>query len=227
MSNCLIIGGNSGIGKAVANKLSGRQDLFLVYCPVHTEMDVTSAEHVERYIRTNGPFDQIVYSAGVNRLQWIGPGIMSQIGHTMHVNVGGFVSVISAHKSEYPDRPVSVVAVSSDAAERPMRGSLAYCASKAALDMAIKVAARELAPLWRVNGVAPGMVEGTPMTDYIDRTIPLFRGWTPEEAREYERTSVPTGRRATLEEVADTIIWVLTGPAQMTGEIVKINGGRT
>jgi NAD(P)-dependent dehydrogenase (short-subunit alcohol dehydrogenase family) len=71
------------------------------------------------------------------------------------------------------------------------------------------------------------MVEGTAMTKYIDETIPKFRGWTPEYAREYERASVPSGRRATLEEVAETIRWVLLGPEQMTGAIIKINGGKS
>ena len=37
-----------------------------------------------------------------------------------------------------------------------------YCVSKAALDMVIAVAALELAPTVRVNGVAPGVTD-TPM----------------------------------------------------------------
>jgi NAD(P)-dependent dehydrogenase (short-subunit alcohol dehydrogenase family) len=168
-----------------------------------------------------------VYSAGVNNLSWISELSDNMVEHdTFDVNVHGFVDTISLHKRTWPTANVSCVAVSSDAADHPMRGSLAYCASKAALDMAIRVAARGLAPLWRVNGVAPGMVEGTPMTAYIDQEVPHFRGWTTEEAKTYERSQVPSGRRALLSEVAETICWVLTGPAQMTGEIVRINGGR-
>ena len=107
-----------------------------------------------------------------------------------------------------------------------MRGSVAYCASKAALNAAVRVMARELAPLHRINAVAPGMVEDTPMTDYIDRNLPEFRGWALEYVAEYERQNTPSGRRATKSEVAETIVWVLFGPEQMTGAILDINGGR-
>jgi NAD(P)-dependent dehydrogenase (short-subunit alcohol dehydrogenase family) len=70
------------------------------------------------------------------------------------------------------------------------------------------------------------MVENTPMTRYIDKAIPRFRGWTPAFARKYEMQGTPTRRRATLSEVAHTIAWVLTGPEQITGAIIPVNGGR-
>jgi NAD(P)-dependent dehydrogenase (short-subunit alcohol dehydrogenase family) len=231
MDKFLILGGNSGIGEAVFNLLEDeRGNVNQLFRPNSTAVDVANRSHVRRYITIHGPFDYIVFSAGVNKLQWIMDAPDDGYGNfirTMDVNICGFYYVVAEHANAWPQAEVSAVAVSSDAAELPMRGSLAYCVSKAALDMAVKVMARELAPLWRVNAVAPGMVEGTPMTKYIDETIPGFRGWTPEYAREYERGSVPSGRRATLEEVAETIRWVLLGPEQMTGAIIKINGGKS
>lgn len=229
MDKCLIIGGNSGIGAEVA-AIIGQNWQPELFCPKSTELNVMYRSHIKRYIADNGPFNYIVYSAGINRLEWIKDYSVNGYGDlddTLDVNVEGFIKVAAEHIRLWPDAKVSAVAVSSDAADIPMRGSIAYCVSKAALNMAIKVMARELAPHWRVNGVAPGMVEGTPMTAYIDSTIPGFRGWTPAHAREYERSSVPSGRRARLEEVAETIAWVLFGPEQMTGEIVKINGGKS
>lgn len=225
MPKCLVIGGNSGIGECVADFL--RCTPMSVVTPPSGTVDVCNVVDLRECVRQSGPFQYIVYSAGFNRLEWIKDISKSDVmEYTYDVNVAGFVALVSEHVRQYPDAEVSAVAVSSDAAENPMRGSLAYCVSKAALNMAIRVMARELAPRWRVNGVAPGMVEGTPMTRYIDETIPVFRGWTPEYAREYERSSVPSGRRATIEEIAETIRWVLLGPPQMTGAIVKINGGK-
>lgn len=229
MDKCLIIGGNSGIGKATAELIS-KGPYVEIFRPESTELDVVIPHHIRRYVTLYGPFDYIIYSAGVNKLQWIINYAVEgglNLESTFDVNVVGFINIAAEHVALYPEAKVSAVAVSSDAADIPMRGSIAYCVSKAALNMAIKVMARELAPRWRVNGVAPGMVEGTPMTEYIDRTIPEFRGWTQEYAREYERSSVPSGRRARIEEVAETIRWVLFGPEQMTGEIVKINGGKS
>jgi NAD(P)-dependent dehydrogenase (short-subunit alcohol dehydrogenase family) len=227
----LILGGQSGIGKAVFNMLEVEMgNVNRLFRPPRAVVDVNNRGDIHSYLVHNGPFQYIVYSAGINQLQWIGDYYRkpcNNLGNTFDTNVGGFVNVVSIHKHLYPMAEVSAVAVSSDAAELPMRGSLAYCVSKAALDMAVKVMARELAPLWRVNAVAPGMVDGTAMTKYIDETIPGFRGWSAEYAREYERASVPSGRRATLEEVAETIRWVLLGPEQMTGAIIKINGGKS
>lgn|SRR5487761_1167135 len=224
MDKVLIIGGYSGIGEATIKSLES----FDLDChvPYHDELDVRYRFSTNSFLQENGPFEYIVYSAGVNRLGWIQDISLTEIGDIFDVNVFGFIDIVSCHKALWPQSRVSAVAVSSDAAEIPMRGSLMYCASKAALNMAIRVMARELAPLWRVNGVAPGMVANTPMTNYIDETIPEFRGWTPDQARSYEQNNTPTGRRATKQEVANTIAWVLTGPEQMTGEIVKINGGR-
>jgi len=224
----MIVGGTSGIGEEVSRILQNthRWDLDQ-FIPTRDFMDVTSRHSVETFIEMYGPFRYIVYSAGANQLAWINAANVTDIAENLYdVNCAGFIRVISEHVRQYPEDAISAVAVSSDAAEIPMRGSVAYCASKAALNMAVKVMARELAPLHRINAVAPGMVEGTPMTEYIDETVPVFRGWTPDQARNYERQNTPTRRRATLQEVADTIVWALMGPAQMTGSIVSINGGR-
>lgn len=221
----LIIGGKSGIGAEVHRYLANHTDLKF-HVPDSQELDVTYGSSIARAM-SNGPFNYIVYSAGINQLAWVNdPKIGFNMEDTFGINCSGFVQVVSEHLQTFPDVGISAVAVSSDAATIPMRGSVAYCASKAALNAAVKVMARELAPLHRINAVAPGMVEGTPMTDYIDAVIPSFRGWTPDQARNYERQNVPTKRRATLAEVAETIAWVLTGPAQMTGAIIEINGGR-
>jgi sorbitol-6-phosphate 2-dehydrogenase len=225
----LIVGGRSGIGAAtaelLAKKYSGHGMELAI--PDHKMLDVDAPYSIDRYVREFGPFTHIVYSAGLNRLFWVTHRKISFMMEDMYsVNCAGFVELIGSHVRLYPTAYLSAVAVSSDASRIPMRGSVAYCSSKAALNMAVKVMARELAPLHRINAVAPGMVEGTPMTAYIDEAIPEFRGWTEERAREYERSNTPTGRRATLGEVAETIEWVLFGPDQMTGAIIDINGGR-
>lgn len=107
-----------------------------------------------------------------------------------------------------------------------MRRSITYCASKAALVQAVRVAGRELAPWVRVNAVSPGIIDETPMTVSIDREVMEQRDWTREQALEYERSLIPMGRRGNKGEVADLIMHTLLGPVYMTGANIEINGGK-
>lgn len=224
----MVIGGTSGIGEACAEEMMERlhrRDEIRI--PTEGELDVTSRLAVDKYFKEYQP-THLLYSAGVNYLEWIGKLDLDEVRHLFDVNVEGFISCIDAMKSYHEGLTgPSVVAITSDAAWRPMRTSIAYCASKAALEMAVKVASRELAPDgWRVNGVAPGKVAGTDMTDYVDKRVLELRGWTPDYAYDYERKSSAIGRPVTKVEVAEVVWSVLNGPSAMTGEIVAVNGGR-
>lgn len=168
----------------------------------------------------------IAYCAGVNLLSAIKDVDELEMWQTFNANVMGFIRLMRAVANVYPEGNVSVVAVASDAARVAMRNSINYCASKAALVQAVKVAARELAPTVRVNAVSPAIIEGTPMTVEIDELVKAQRGWTEEEALKYERSMIPMQRRASKEEVADVILNTLNGPAFMTGSNIEITGGK-
>lgn len=61
--------------------------------------------------------------------------------------------------------PRHYVAISSNSARLPRSQSAAYCASKAALSMALRVRAREeKAQRCTIYGYEPGLLDGTPMT---------------------------------------------------------------
>lgn len=227
LAKMLIVGGGSGIGRYTSELMKERFPDIKQCVPERAILDVQSHAEIRACVKKEGPFDYILYSAGVNRLAWADdPRIDITMMSAMSVNCLGFVNLIGECVRQFPTHGFSAVAVSSDAGRIPMRGSVAYCMSKAALNMAVKTLARELAPSCRINAVAPGIVEGTAMTRYIDETIPDFRGWAPGYAREYEKQGIPSGRRATIGEVAETITWVLIGPDQMTGAIIDITGGR-
>jgi NAD(P)-dependent dehydrogenase (short-subunit alcohol dehydrogenase family) len=123
-------------------------------------------------------------------------------------------------------KPRSVVAISSDAATHPMRNSMAYCASKAALSIAVRCAARELAPHVQVNAIAPGPVSDTPMATAVDAQVLKIKNWTPEQYEEDIAKGIPMGRRGLKSEVARLTYSVLVSPQYLTGSIIEINGGR-
>jgi pteridine reductase len=98
-------------------------------------------------------------------------------------------------------------------AERPWPKYLAYSASKAGLWNLTLGLARELAPEVTVNGIAPGVVEWP--NDY------------PESAREKYLKRVPLGRAGTPKEVAQTVQFLCTEGSYITGQIIRLDGGRS
>lgn len=220
----LIIGAHTeGIGDEPL--LRGIRGVHALRPFIH-ELDVTDDASIREYIQTNGPFDQIIYSAGVAGLSWINVQRREALQRMMEINAFGAVMVAQAHREFFPDARVRYAVLVSDAAHTPMRGSIAYCMSKAAEEMAVRVMARELAPSWTVVGIAPGVVQDTGMTRQNDVAIPDFRRWSRQQALEYEMKSSVLGRRITKQEVAETIVFALEGPVALNGSILTINGGK-
>lgn len=99
-------------------------------------------------------------------------------------------------------------------AEHPLPGHGVYCMSKAALAMATQVLAQELAPAVRVNGVAPGAVLWPEAgKDYADRQALIAR--------------TPLARSGTPEDVAGAVLWLLRDAPFVTGQIIRVDGGRS
>src|SRR5439155_25512925 len=90
----------------------------------------------------------------------------------------------------------------------------AYCTSKAALSMTVRVAAAEWAPAIRVNAVGPG-VTATPMLG----SAPVDSGWLKDVAH---RTSL--GRLGTADDIADAVV-ALHGLPWVTGQVLEADGG--
>lgn len=233
----LILGGqDGGIGAAIASELD---DLGCNVIATDRSLDVRSYWVVDEGFsglsammeRDEDRLEGVVYTAGVNYLSWLGKMDQHEMTIALDIlqtNAWGFINVLNAivrHRMD--DGRLPVVAISSDAATRPLRTSAAYCASKAALDAIVRVSARELGGSnIRVNAVSPGMVEGTGMSDEMDRTIPPLRGWTEEEMLNYERSQEVVPGRVTPEEVAKVVVSTLFGPPHLNGAIIPVNGGR-
>jgi len=224
--NVLVLGGSSpsSIGEAICYRLGYLG--HAVSSPTPEYLDVLDESGNVLEAITDCQPEAVVYSVGINELEWSWALERDSFDRIMSVNVWGFINVLKALQTT--GNPYSVLAITSDAARRPMRTSMAYCASKAALDQVIRVASRELAAEgWRINGLAPGKVEGTAMTRYVDERVLQIRGWSKERAEAYERSSSPINRSVTPEEVAVVACDVLLSSAQAwTGDIITVNGGR-
>lgn len=99
-------------------------------------------------------------------------------------------------------------------AERPLPGHPVYCMAKAALAMMTQALARELGPEIRVNGVAPGAVL-----------------W-PESGKAYADQAelvarTPLQRAGAPDDVATAVLFLLRDAKFTTGQILRIDGGRS
>jgi 3-oxoacyl-[acyl-carrier protein] reductase len=108
----------------------------------------------------------------------------------------------------------TIVNVTSVAGVLGHGSSIAYAASKAALNAMTKSLARAFAPAIRVNAVAPGPVLTRWLADHMDQV-------------EQQLTLTPMKRAATPDDVADVVAFLATGSSLITGQIVVLDGGRT
>jgi NAD(P)-dependent dehydrogenase (short-subunit alcohol dehydrogenase family) len=93
---------------------------------------------------------------------------------------------------------------------RPGADHFPYTISKAALAALTRSLAVALAPHITVNGLALGAI------------LPPSTGGDTEGLLD----PVPAGRWAELDEVCQSLLFLLDGPAYITGEILHIDGGR-
>lgn len=98
-------------------------------------------------------------------------------------------------------------------AQRPLRDHALYGMGKAALVHMTRALALELAPQVRVNAVAPGAIL-----------------WPEDGKHEAAKAALlartPLGRTGTPEEVAEAVRWLLRDASYMTGQVLRLDGGR-
>jgi 3-oxoacyl-[acyl-carrier protein] reductase len=137
------------------------------------------------------------------------------IDKIFQVNVRGAFATIRAVKPLLEKREQStVINISSVAGITGVGSSVAYCASKAALDSMTRSLGRALAPKIRVISVSPGWVLG----EYASRFDPEYIQ-AQVDATPLKKLSMP-------EDVAETVWAVHTKLTMMTGNIVPVDGGR-
>lgn len=111
----------------------------------------------------------------------------------------------------------AVVSISSRAALMGSGSSIAYAASKGALNTLTLALARVLAPEVRVNAVCPALVE----QGFVERLAPD----TFAQRRAHQIAVSPLKRIGHPDEVAETIHWLIASASMMTGAIVELDFG--
>jgi 3-oxoacyl-[acyl-carrier protein] reductase len=113
----------------------------------------------------------------------------------------------------------AVVNVSSIAGINGTGSSIAYAASKGALNTMTYSLARALAPLIRVNTVCPGYIDTTWFTKGRGEAV-------AKQVRDSIIAKVPLKVASTAEDIAALVCYLATPPSShMTGEVVRMDAG--
>lgn len=227
-TRAVVVGAASGIGAALVarHRAAGHETVsWDVTGDCDLSCDITDpaavAEAAARTLDELGPPSMLTVTAGIGHGGMLRDVDPDDFDRMMGVNVKGVWLVLRAfQRAMRADRddpravPGSMVATSSVSAQLADRTMGLYCASKAALDMVVRVAALEWAPGVRVNAVAPGVTD-TPMLGPAPRTT----GWLAGVA---DRTAL--GRLGTPDDIAEAILAVHAMP-WVTGQVVVCDGG--
>lgn len=211
------------------------------------QVDVTSRESVRamlnQVVLAYGGLDNVVVTAGI----FVSPDKEGRIpddkwAQTFDINVTGSYLVADEARRIWEEQGLrgSLVLTTSVNGAVPKRGSLAYDTSKAAANHLVRELALELAPLVRVNGLAPAtVVEGSAMFPR-DRVIgsltkyavPFSEDESTEALRDKlaafyaERTL--TKSPITLADQAEAAYLLSSSKlAKTTGQIISVDGGLT
>jgi NAD(P)-dependent dehydrogenase (short-subunit alcohol dehydrogenase family) len=216
----VVSGRREAEGKAVEVKLRslGSEAAFIL-ADVRHEDDISNV--VDQTIARFDRLDVAVNNAGTEGKP--GPVIeQTPDSYTamFDTNVlGTLLSLKHELRVMQPQGSGSIINISSTMGERGAANLSLYTASKHAVEGLTKSAALEGAPFGvRVNAVAPGPTE----TAMLDR----LTGAADKKAAFV--AAVPLKRGAKPEEIADAITFLASGKASfITGQIIRVNGGKT
>ena len=242
---CIVTGSAAGIGAACAQRLSAKGARVVINytksegearevaaaCESHggrtilVQADVSSDEDCRRLARAAlekwGRIDALVNNAGTTKFARhddLDALEASDFQRIFGVNViGAFQMIRAVVPAMQRQGRGAIVNVSSIAGIMGSGSSVAYAASKGALNTMTLSLARVLGPAIRVNAVCPGFVE----------TRWLKSGLGAEyEAKKKNYEAITPLRSALLpEDVADAVVWLLEGADKVTGEIVTVDSG--
>lgn len=139
----------------------------------------------------------------------------------MDINFGSFVEMVRClSKKGSFNAGMSMVGVSSIAAQQGNQTKTAYAASKAAMDAAVRCLGKELAPKnIRINTVAPALIDTAIFDNFKNNSV----GSADAEnvvARQYLGVGHP-------EDVANMIAYLLSDASKfISGSTVAVDGGR-
>ena len=188
--------------------------------------DLTDVESIDplikRIVKEHDVIDGLAFCAGVGLVRTIKMSKYNFMKNVMDINYFSFVEFIRciSNKNCYSLNGVTIVGVSALGAYLGNSTKTAYCASKAAMNAAVRCLAKELAPKgFRINTVAPGVTD-TPMARVAEDYGADSEEYKTILQRQYLGICQP-------EDIADTIVYLMSDLSKkVTGSCIAVDGGK-
>ena len=183
--------------------------------------DADCRRMVEATVARWGRIDALINNAGVTSFAGVANWEALDtptFQHIFGVNVIGAFQMVRACVDHLREAQGSITNVSSVAGALGIGSSLAYIASKGALNSMTLHLARSLAPQIRVNAVCPGLITTRWFVDGIGRDK------AAQVQAQYEK-SVPLQTASSAQDVAEAIVWLVDGARTVTGELIMLDSG--
>jgi 3-oxoacyl-[acyl-carrier protein] reductase len=197
---------------------------FAICADVGAETDV--AAMIAATVGRIGRLDVLHNNAGVSLVQRLEDFREADWDRVFAVNLkSAFMGIKYAIPHLIETRGV-IVNTASTAATRPREEVAAYSATKAGIIALTKVAARELAPHGiRVNCVCPVATDTPSQRHWLERWASI-QGVNVDEANARLAASIPLGRTASTQDIADAVLFLVSDEARMiTGTALAVDGG--
>ena len=241
--SALVTGAASGIGAACAKALAARgaTKLFLIDVDaagldaldlpgeVHRITGSVADEALWQGLEPRlAGLDHAVVNAGIGSGGPIASVTLAEWRRVMAVNLDGAFMTLASSLRAMGQSGGSAVVVASTTGIKPIAGIGPYGVSKAAVAHMARIAAMENARKGiRVNAIAPGGVDTAiwESGDDFQRSVAAIGR---EATLKAMAKTTPLGRFATSEEMADSILYLLSdAAANITGHVMVSDGGFT
>lgn len=177
---------------------------------------------IKDIIKNEGALDGLVHCVGVGSVRPLKMSKYDFMLKVMNINFFSFVEIVRclSVKGAYNSAGINVVGISALGAFLGNSTKTAYCASKGAMNAAVRCLAKELASKnIRVNTVAPGVTD-TPMARAAEDYGTDSEEFKTILSRQYLGICQPL-------DIANTIAFLMSDMSKMiTGTCISVDGGK-